>query len=472
MSDIRYVCLSDMHLGAQNSLLTNLRPDNLDADPLTPSPVLQALVECLQTAIRANNGPMKPTLVLGGDVLELALASDNIAAMAFERFIELICGPDGDPLFNEIIYIPGNHDHHLWETARETQYANYLKCGKQPTGTFLDIPWHATSMFQPNPVPSTFINAIISRYPNLGIENIGTVYPNYALLTGDHRRCVIFTHGHFAESLYLLMSRSRSLMFPSGRKPELTWDLEAENFAWIDFFWSTMGRSGDVGADVEIVYDKLQDKTQLGLLIKNLANGLGKKSGRAGWKNWVDAKLLKRVLDLVLFAASSAERTQTEDYLTPDAQQGLRDYLEGPVLKQIKVERNENIPPIVSLIFGHTHKPFESKMNFKGFEPGVSVYNTGGWVIDDVKPHPLVGGAVLLIDELMNVASVRMYNETTDRSASRITVSTAERENNILYDRLTKLVDPSANPWKRFAEVTVAEIPRRVANLENKIKQW
>ena len=65
-------------------------------------------------------------MILLGDILELALADDNVAAMVFWRFLDLAM-PPGRELFEKIIYIPGNHDHHLWESARETQYVlNYL----------------------------------------------------------------------------------------------------------------------------------------------------------------------------------------------------------------------------------------------------------------------------------------------------------------------------------------------------------
>src|SRR5213592_2593664 len=120
MPDIRYVCLSDMHLGAENSLLTNLTSDCLDTDPGIASPVLSHLVECLKELIDQNEDrDEKPTLILNGDILELALTTDNEAAMVFERLVELILPRNGERLFKEIKYIPGNHDHHLWETARE-----------------------------------------------------------------------------------------------------------------------------------------------------------------------------------------------------------------------------------------------------------------------------------------------------------------------------------------------------------------
>ena len=117
-----------MHLGAQNSLLTNLTSDSTGTDPLVASPVLTHLVQCLRELINQNvDKAEKPTLILNGDILELALATENEAAMVFERLIELIFPAGGDRLFKNVKYIPGNHDHHLWETAREVQYVQYIK---------------------------------------------------------------------------------------------------------------------------------------------------------------------------------------------------------------------------------------------------------------------------------------------------------------------------------------------------------
>src|SRR5436853_357282 len=126
MPDIRYVILSDLHFGAENSILTCLKPDGVEPDPHQPSAVMKSLVECLGELIGKNEGPDKPQLVLCGDILELALATDNVAAMVFDRFVEEIFPPDGGLFDKKIYFVPGNHDHHLWETARERQYANYV----------------------------------------------------------------------------------------------------------------------------------------------------------------------------------------------------------------------------------------------------------------------------------------------------------------------------------------------------------
>jgi len=205
-NDIRYVCLSDMHLGAELSLLGDLKIDpvteKLQVDPQSASPVLQGLVECLRYLILRNEDQnSKPTLILMGDILELALANDNVAAMVFERFFELAM-PRGGELFERMVYVPGNHDHHLWESARETQYVlNYL--AHTLPQDFLKIPWHATNIFMDDdknpPVPSFFLNGIVHRYDRLANFNINTVYPNYGLRRGN--LAVIFHHGHFVESI-------------------------------------------------------------------------------------------------------------------------------------------------------------------------------------------------------------------------------------------------------------------------------
>src|SRR6202451_4657528 len=161
MSDIRYVSLSDLHLGAENSLLTRLASvgSNLKAGPNTASVIMVRLADCLRLLISQNRGRQKPTLILNGDALELALADVNVAAMVFERFMELTMKP-GEELFDKTIYYnPGNHDHHLWETARETQYIEeYLLSTKW--GDNLNAPWHTTNMFlgEYDPVPCYLLN--------------------------------------------------------------------------------------------------------------------------------------------------------------------------------------------------------------------------------------------------------------------------------------------------------------------------
>jgi hypothetical protein len=66
--------------------------------------------------------------------------------MCFDRFLELIFPREGDALFAPTVYfVPGNHDHHLWEISREAQFVDYI--ARHRGKEFLRKPWHVTNMF-------------------------------------------------------------------------------------------------------------------------------------------------------------------------------------------------------------------------------------------------------------------------------------------------------------------------------------
>ncbi len=475
MPDIRYVCLSDLHFGAEDSLLTNLKTASTDPDPSQASPVLKQLVECLNTLISRNEGREKPTLILNGDILELALTTDNQAAMVFERFIELIMPAHGK-LFGKIIYIPGNHDHHIWESARETQYVNYMTRSLKP-GDFLPIPWHVTNMFvenDANQVPAYFLTRLVQRYLHLNEMIIPAVYPNFGLLREDGQKCVVFHHGHFIESLYHFMTTVKTLFFPTQEPPQEIWTIEAENFAWIDFFWSTMGRSGDAGQDIEIIYDKMRDPAQFKKLLANVATGLAKLYDLPGWGDAMEARLLESFFDVIVDTVARRERHRTDSVLSQDAEKGLWAYMNGPLRRQILTELKGNMPSDVTFVFGHTHKPFQEDMNFKCYPQWVNVYNTGGWVVETVTPAPLHGGAVVLVDENLDATSLRLYNESDAPNGYVVKVQEAihpGEDNNPFHKRIVGLVDPLADPWKSFSAAVARAASVREQNLRARINE-
>lgn len=474
MPDIRYVCLSDMHLGEEDSLLTNLKTASTDTDPTQPSPVMEHLVQCLRNLISKNKNGGKPTLVLNGDILELALTTTNQAAMVFERFMELIMPPNKE-LFEGIIYIPGNHDHHIWELGRETQYLNFITTSN--TGKHLPIPWHTTNMFvenSPHPVPSYFLTKLLRRVNPSVACDITIAYPNFGLFREDSQKCVVFHHGHFIESLYQLMSAISNLLFPDREEPRQIWDIEAENFAWIDFFWSTLGRSGQVGQHIELIYEKMRDSEQFKKLLYTLANNLAKKYDLPGWGDVMEAQILKGIFSIAVDKVTGMERAETDHLLSQDAEKGLWTYVNRPLRQQILIERKGNMPYDVTFVFGHTHKPFQEDMNFEGYPEWVNVYNTGGWVVDSVDPQPLHGGAVILIDEDLNAISLRMYDEGADSAKYSVRVEEAihaSEKNTPFYREIRDLVKASADPWKTFSAIAARSVSVRAKNLEDRIRR-
>jgi hypothetical protein len=474
MPDVRFVCLSDLHFGAENSLLThiNLTDTTVTVDPTEASKSLRAFVECLRAVVAHNaDKSVKPTLVLAGDVIEFALASDDVAATAFMRFIELAFAKD-DPIFDRrMIYVPGNHDHHMWETAREGQYANWIR--RHP-GEALKPPWHATGMFPPDEesrVVQSDLLAAVLEHMGRGDLRIEVQYPNLGLVARNGERLVVVHHGHFVESMYLLMSALKDTIFPGKNAVKEPWDLEAENFAWIDFFWSTLGRSGDVGADVGLIYDMLGDDKALALMATNAA-GFAIRKVKPQFVHrplrWLVSLVTRRVLKRARRLERKAKAPDPEMPLTKDAKKGLRAYVTGPLAAQVNAERADDhghtppLPTDVAFVFGHTHKPFEKVVDW-GMGPGGSgtteIYNTGGWVVDTLEEAELQGAAAVLLDEDLNIASLRLYNQAATKAEYRVRVAAARPS--AFSARLTELVDPAAEPFATMSSTAADKVPER-----------
>jgi Calcineurin-like phosphoesterase len=473
--DVRYVCLSDLHFGAENSILTGLGND-ARVDTTKPSPALEGLLHCLRHVTDRNENSEKPTLILAGDIFELALARENDAAMVFEMFLQQALGHDG--VFDgAVYYIPGNHDHHLWEGARERQYAQYVRERSGP----LEPPWHTTRMRATVPewkVCSEFVTSLIDR--TLGRDSGVTfrvVYPNLALDAPTSNRHVFIHHGQFLEAMYTIMSIAQDMVFPNQLPPPWAetpvWDWEAENFAWIDFFWSTLGRSGAVGRDVGVVYASLQSLDALRPLTRNLARGLAEK-GRPKGLQGVYAWALALGLDFVAKHGQRLERGQ-RDVLSSAARERLAVYLNSPLRHQItreyeEYEDRERVPSDVTFVFGHTHKPFEAVQRFDGYEQPVCMYNTEGWVVDSTEPRPLHGGAAVLLDENLNSASLRFFNQSSDASSHRVAVAQCGAPNPF-STRLAAMVDPEADPWKSFSRDAAMLVEERHRAIDRIIEQ-
>ncbi|HEY7020292.1 MAG TPA: hypothetical protein VH349_04190 [Ktedonobacterales bacterium] len=471
MPAIRYVCLSDLHLGADNSVLTAIKPGSIETDPARPSAVLSQFALCLRELLAHNEAPEKPTLILNGDILELALTDVNKAAMVFERFIELIFPRDGEALFQkDILYIPGNHDHHVWESARETEYLRRIE-SLQP-GDAIDAPHHTTKMISPSLVREPFLTGLLRVYPHLRDATVNIAYPNYALLSQDGRKCVIFSHGHYIESIYSLMTILNTVVFPGRKRPTVIAEVEAENFAWIDFLWSTLGRSGDVGQNMGLLYAKMQDNQQIGKLTSNIVSALLARANQSRPLKAVEAYHLEWIVRSMFDKIRPLEKQQTTHLLGDDATRGLQWFVQDVLLEQLTGENNQVIPPDISFLFGHTHKPFQQVMSFSGYPIPLKVYNNGGWVVDTVNVSPLHGAAVLLIDEALETVSVRMYNQAANPRDYAVRVeglSPSDTAQSVFLSEVTASVTDARDPWKAFSEVVAEAVGAHERLLRTKI---
>jgi hypothetical protein len=320
---------------------------------------------------------------------------------------------------------------------------------------------------------SFFLTTLIQRSPHLREKGfaVNVAYPNFGVLSRDSQKCVVFHHGHFIDPLYTLMSRLKTLAFPDHEMPNHTWDLEQENHAWIDFFWSTMGLSGEFGEDMEYVYEKMRDKEALDAFLSEFAKRLGNRYNLPGW-DWATVKLIEKISHSIAAKAMETERNMMGEPLSRQGKKGLVEYLQHPLRAQILRERRGNMPLDVSFVFGHTHKPFKRDMKIKGYAGGVEVYNTGGWVVDTVEPEPLHGASIALVDERLNTAAIRMYRQARNQADYTVKMEQAKHgreKSDPFHRKIQEIVKSSEEPWSSFSETIAAEVQIRAEMLKERI---
>ena len=455
MADIRYVIVSDLHFGAGNSMLTSLTEHpatstdtGFATDPQRPSPVLSGLVSGLRQLTRDQDKP--PTLILAGDILDLALSPDEASAMVFRLFAHLAFD-DGPPVFDPVVhYVPGNHDHHEWEIARESQYVSYA-CAQPPRAALIP-PWHTTKLMPTDerPTASSALLTGLTRVQaggDTGIE-VRISYPNLALRPPDGRRSLVVSHGHFTESIYTLMSRLRDILYPGQRQsvPTDIERLEEENFAWIDFFWSTLGRSGQVGTDVGMIYADLTSPQDVDAFVSNLISALLANGKGRSWLHPAESVVLNAIFRREANRVARSERGTPTVTLTAAGQAGLREYLEGPVRNQLRQEWGD-VPEEITFVYGHTHKPFTDRWTVAGYPSQVRIANTGGWVVDTATPAPVQAGVAVLVNDDLETASLQFYRQGTGPVPVQFLPPPTGQPPAAWQSELESRVDPAAEPW-------------------------
>ena len=466
MTDIRWVCLSDLHLGALNSLLTNVTPDGESVDGTAPSPVMTALCQCLRSLRQPGQDP--PQLVVLGDLFELALTSPEDAASTFSQFITALQpGGTGSPISPALRFVPGNHDHHLWSRASDDRYLHLLE--QEPTAMPTPSDRHATRLLPSNdlvPVRDRFVEILANRGNTGSPITVEQSYPNLGLADGSGSRAVILSHGHYIEPLYRMMSLLDKALGTPRQGGEEAWQLEADNGGWIDFFWSSMGDSGDIMRITRSLYESLQSHEAVHAEIEAIERAI-KVAGSSRARADIEAHAVAILLEAGVGTALR-ERHRPGVVLSPNAEEGLLAYLNGPVAVQAKAEIGN--PTELTFVFGHTHKPFVEERNAASFPSPVGVVNTGGWVVDTPQLNAIKGASLVLVDDELNVASLRCYAEGPDASSYRVHIEAVNgAATNRLVDELRSTIDCDHDPWAGLAEAIQEAVVERGRQLDERL---
>lgn len=461
------MAVSDLHLGALNSVLTAVAEDGSGVDPKGVSPVMAPLAECIRQLSGA--GDDKAELVVLGDLFELALTTTEIAGATFGQFVRALrIGLDDAFVCPRVRFIPGNHDHRLWTQARDAHYLLELK-DRAGDDEALPEARHITQLLpelQRFPVRDAFVELLAARSEPEAKIVVEQSYPSLGMIADGGRRGVVLSHGHYIEPLYRLMS---NLDIAFGLKPanELApaEHIEADNGGWIDFFWSSMGDSGDVTGVVRSLYESLQSKEAMDAEIEAIKRFIAARY--PGPRGFIESRVVAAGLRREVGARLQRERHQPEVVLSKGASQGLSEFISGPVHHQLGRNKAEH----TTFVFGHTHKPFTETLSVENFSNPVSVVNTGGWVVDSIEPEATKGAALVLVDWHANVAVVRCYLQGDGIDNYRVTVSDANldgRENK-LADELSSSIDPSRDPWLSLGQALRETVTVRARQLRDRL---
>ena len=401
--------VSDLHLGALNSVLTNVGRSGQEVDRHGPAPALEALGDCVRT-LYGEESP--PELVVLGDLFELALTPLDDAAATFGHFARAVgLGQEGAPVSPTMRFVAGNHDHQLWTRARLDR--EVVLVAATPPGKRIDEPAHVTPLFPTDDgdaVKARFVEAVVDwAVPGSRVEVINS-YPNFGLMDSSKERAVVMHHGHFIEHLYRIVS-SLDLLFGASHGVPSADHLERDNAGWIDFFWSSEADSGDAGTDVRVLYESLVSGRTVDAEINRVSQLIAR--SRRGLVARLERYMVTRAALRAHHVLANRERHQQGAALSKDAETGLAMYLAGPVHRELESSLGV-IPAETTFVFGHTHKPFVGTRGIPRYPRPIPVVNTGGWVIDHADPEPLKGATAVLVDDELNVVALEIYRQHPD----------------------------------------------------------
>jgi predicted phosphodiesterase len=370
----KIVAISDPHLGqngidglGQYSLLSTKVPTNL----------VQQFVASVATF--AAGDPI--TLLVAGDFLDLSLA---YAEDALNDLSALLGAFVGKVRVDEIVYVVGNHDQHLWSLhSEDKQLLGPLRAGLVPSNG--DAPG-AKAMYQVTSALGesfSLLQPLVNRVFAPPPPKVMIAYPSYVRQL-DASSVLYVTHGHLFGGLYTEMS---SLI--KNKLAGLPHDhvVATVNQPLIEFIYWLLGETGEgIGADglVEEIYTDIQKGTlsRVRGIVANavtqiLPHGvLWRVIGGLERKIVVDAVMaaLTKVL-LSPGASDNASADRFADLATTRA--GLVAWLEA-----VDWPKQSTI-----VLYGHTHVWDDYPI------PGTGAhsYNLCTWLVEPKHPIPKTG---------------------------------------------------------------------------------
>lgn len=345
------VAISDLHLGEESSALNPL--------------LREAVPPILQDDDAFKNPPQNPTpyelnmllhkiaweaggiaeVVLVGDVFDLTLAAYSDCILQAREFFRLMFTGLSPAA---VVWVPGNHDHHIWLQVCEEEYIKGPLLNRKLPCDYPRItgPGKGTGAFNSMNFGVQFL---LNLLPPFLRRRFWLAYPNYITTCGG--QTILFHHGHFFD-------RKQSWIGTNLIKAQNLSELEMFNSSYLEFIMYGSGQSGRLSEQIENAFEEFRWAFEkLGHVVDYITMG----------------KLFKRLFgDL----KKGGDRNAA---LGP----GLSSRI-GKYLQYIEREREfapEVYPSEFSLVFGHTHRPVHGEQ-----VGNCQLYNAGGWTVDELWP--------------------------------------------------------------------------------------
>ena len=404
--NIFFVSLSDLHLGEEDSLLTNLSVGEPRPNTQGPSPCMTALVNYLHAIKRTlNEDKPIPNLILNGDILELATGSYPLAVAFCRIFLTELAK---HRIFDRIVYLAGNHDHALWSLIRDTHFVEFLGQTSE-TDNELKVS-HIIPLSTAR--QSSILDNLVSNLP-MKADPIPFLVANPAFrLTSSEGYDFIFHHGHFLEDIYKMMTLLRDRLISDTSLDQLKSkplrenieQIERENWPWIDFVWSGFVRAGRVGKAAEAIYELIIAPGGAKTLIERVAEILDNEMDIPVIPDFLEDNAFRYILGKALSdsGVGSVERADPDKApFSGDLKQKVKRFLNHYIKNELYAKGLHPAEDKTSFVFGHTHKPFIDKLptDSDKYDFGkVSIINSGGWVVESSKPQLNYGPGIVLGD--------------------------------------------------------------------------
>ncbi len=404
------ICLSDVHIGENEGGVSGVGGDSYVKleDGVFVRKEFQTLLTKLKNLYKVNKTNKIQYLILMGDQWDLAVQpmpySFNLS-FGFFNHIGL------EDYFKQIIFIPGNHDHHLWRMFQtqkcvvdplkniQSQRKRRQKSNRkdevfsypQVLAGYLDLTASTPTLTVRDNNDPDAGKSFISGLTDTSNLPVTTVYPNLYVIyeCGGKKEAMLLTHGHLFDPGWNIVTDILKPSFAEmGIKNMNLKILEMLNSPVTEFWNYSTAMMGKYDM-IETIYDSLLNKIYPKLipdLINDLFDYLKKEVGGItfdvlDWK-WVKELIDKKVKDMILGAVGTDARYD-QKFIENNA-----DRVKNYMVMSLPYINRQSVTGFSRLIFGHTHVPlFGWQTDLLGNK--LEIYNTGGWVHIDKTDYPL-----------------------------------------------------------------------------------